>query len=602
MIKKNIKWFFVVFSIIAFISFFENRNKENTVYNGYNQTSYSQALSFVSNNDAIKVVFDQSNNTVKITTQDNKSISAITPENPVELIEKAKEHNIDVEFLPIEKPQKESFLFSFFIMLLPVLILCAVMIWLHKRQMDTMRGGNNIEKLSKTNSMNVINNEDNKVRLSDVAGNNQAKEEVAEIVQFLKEPDKYNALGAKVPKGVLMSGPPGTGKTLLAKAIAGEAGVPFYSVSGSDFMEVFVGLGASRVRKLFEEAKKNSPSIVFIDEIDSIGKKRGNAFSGNVDGEREQTLNALLTEMDGFSSNESVIVIAATNRTDVLDDALKRPGRFDREVSVSLPDRQEREEILKVHLKKVPVETSVNTEEISASTPGFSGADLANLVNEAAVMAARESSKLIGMKHFDNARDKIIMGVNRNPLKNQEERRVIAYHEAGHAIVAHFTEFAEPVYKISILPRGRALGVTVQVPKEDIYNYSQQKLEGDMAVLMGGRAAEDLVIGRKTTGASNDFMRATVIARRMVASWGMDDDFGPLSIDGESGYEYANTNIWSEEIKREADNKVKALVKKSYQNALQILKDKEKQLHQLAEELLKNETVDAKKFIEIIES
>ena len=592
--QKFIRWIVVIIGFLILVQVFGRMFPGQSAPAASSPiTSYSAAYAAIEEGTAKSLQYQQGGVQVVIELADGKSMTALVPPGS-DIIKAAREKGVEVEILPQPERSGWPVVGSFALVLVPILILCAVMIWMHRKQMEVIRGGGRPDKTG-FKGCQVIEPSQNPVRLTDVAGNEQAKTEVVEIIQFLKEPERYHSLGARTPKGILMSGPPGTGKTLLARAIAGEASVPFFSVSGSDFMEVFVGVGASRVRALFEQAKKMSPSIIFIDEIDSIGRQRSG--NGPVEhGERDQTLNAMLTEMDGFDADSNVVVIAATNRSDILDEALTRPGRFDREVNMGLPDKSEREAILMVHARKVPLAAGVDLGKVAAGSPGFSGADLANLVNEAAVLAARENAKLVTFRHFEEARDKVIMGVARNPLRNAEERRVIAYHEAGHAIVARFTPSAEPVHKISIVPRGRALGVTVQLPREDSYNHSQERLEGDIAVLMGGRAAEDLVIGRRTTGASNDFMRATVMARRMIASWGMDPDFGPLSLDGERGNEYAGTTIWSEETKVEADRKVRDLVKERYAHAVDLLRIHEASLHAVAQALLVEETVDADRF------
>jgi len=518
------------------------------------------------------------------------------------LLKAAQEKNIEIN---IEEPESSGsgFGLQLILMLLPVLVLIGFMYWMSRKQVNEMKmmsrpdGKNGVAGAFRGGE--IVNPNENPHRLKDVAGCDEAKQEVSEIVDFLKNPEMYARVGARSPKGILMSGPPGTGKTLLAKAIAGEAGVPFFSVSGSDFMEMFVGLGAARVRGLFDLAKENAPSIIFIDEIDSVGRKRGGQNYGG-DGEREQTLNALLIEMDGFSVSANIVVIAATNRSDVLDPALRRPGRFDREVSMSLPDRAGRRAILAVHGKNVPLALEVSLDEIAKGTPGFSGADLANLVNEAAVLAAREKSNLVTKYHFLQARDKVMMGAPRGPLKNEQERKTVAYHEAGHAVVAKFTKGANPVHKISILPRGNALGITMQLPEEDSYNQSQEKILGDIAVLMGGRAAEDVALGQRTVGASNDFMRATVLARRSIASWGMDPDFGPVSIDGERGDDWSYANVWSEDIKREADQKVRKILSDSYTAACEVLRANIDVLHAVAKGLLEKESLEGEDFEKIV--
>lgn len=437
-----------------------------------------------------------------------------------------------------------------------------------------------------------------KVTLDDVAGADEAKEEVGEIVDFLRDPEKYQNLGGNIPRGVLMVGPPGTGKTLLAKAIAGEAKVPFFSISGSDFVEMFVGVGASRVRDMFEQAKAHAPCIIFIDEIDAVGRSRGAGMGGGND-EREQTLNQMLVEMDGFEGNEGVIVIAATNRADVLDPALLRPGRFDRQVTVGLPDVRGREQILKVHMRKVPLSDDVKPALIARGTPGFSGADLANLVNEAALFAARGNERLVTQAHFEKAKDKILMGVERKSMvMSEEEKKLTAYHEAGHAIVGYLVPEHDPVYKVSIMPRGRALGVTMYLPEEDSYSYSKRKLESQLSSLYGGRIAEEMIFGSEavTTGASNDIMRATQIARNMVTKWGLSDKLGPLMYEEEDNGSLMgssrNANV-SGEISKEIDMEIRKLIDRNYERAEKLLTDNVSILHAMADALMKYETIDA---------
>jgi len=444
-----------------------------------------------------------------------------------------------------------------------------------------------------------------KVTFEDVAGIEEAKEELQEIIAFLKEPKKFTALGGKIPKGVLLVGPPGTGKTLLARAVAGEAGVPFFSISGSDFVEMFVGVGASRVRDLFLQGKKSAPCIIFIDEIDAVGRHRGAGMGGGHD-EREQTLNQLLVEMDGFESNEGVILIAATNRPDVLDPALLRPGRFDRQVVVPRPDVKGREKILSVHAKKVPLTPEVDLAVIARGTPGFSGADLANLVNEAALLAARQNKAAVDMQDFDAAKDKVLMGVERRSMViSDEEKNSTAYHEAGHTLVAKMVPGSDPVHKVSIIPRGRALGVTMQLPIEDKHSYNRESLLGRIAVLMGGRAAEELIFHTFTTGAGNDIERATEMARKMVCEWGMSDRIGPVSFGKKDesiflGREMAMHKNFSEETAQKIDDEIKRIVDESYARALNILKEHEEALHRLAHYLVENENLTGTEVDEII--
>jgi cell division protease FtsH len=437
-----------------------------------------------------------------------------------------------------------------------------------------------------------------KVTFADVAGVDEAKEELQEIIEFLKDPQKFQKLGGRIPKGVLLMGPPGTGKTLLARAIAGEANVPFFSISGSDFVEMFVGVGASRVRDLFEQGKKNAPCIIFMDEIDAVGRHRGAGLGGGHD-EREQTLNQLLVEMDGFESNDGVILIAATNRPDVLDPALLRPGRFDRQVVVARPDVRGRVGILKVHTKKIPLSPDVELETLARGTPGFSGADLANLVNEAALLAARKNKKLVDMGDFESAKDKVLMGVERKSMViSEKERRVTAYHEAGHALVAKLIPGTDPIHKVTIIPRGRALGVTQQLPLEDKHNYPREFLWNEIAILMGGRVAEEIVLGEITTGAGNDIERATELARKMVCEWGMSDRLGPLTYGKREemiflGREIAQHQDYSESTAVEIDREVRRLVMENYERARDLIKSRLPTLHALAAALLEKEVLDA---------
>jgi cell division protease FtsH len=442
------------------------------------------------------------------------------------------------------------------------------------------------------------------VTFADVAGEVEAKRELTEVVDFLKRPAKYHALGARLPRGVLLVGPPGTGKTLLARAVAGEAGVPFFSISASEFVEMFVGVGASRVRDLFTKAKAAAPSIIFVDEMDAVGRQRGAGLGGGND-EREQTLNQLLVEMDGFDDKTSVILLAATNRPDVLDPALLRPGRFDRQVTVGLPDRAGREEILKIHTRDLPLAPDVKLEILARRTPGFSGADIANLANEAALQAARRGGTQVAMQDFDEAMDKIVLGTRRAALQIEEERRVVAYHEAGHAVVARLVPGADPVSKITIIPRGRALGVTAQLPEEDRYNYPRDYLLGRLAVLMGGRAAEEIVFKQPTTGAENDLKTATDLARRMAGLWGMSEELGPVWFGvGEShpflGRELAGPKEFADATAAALDKTVRRIVEEAYKTAVELLTQHRPALDALADELLAQETVDAERLDEIL--
>ncbi len=440
-------------------------------------------------------------------------------------------------------------------------------------------------------------NSGRKVTFDDVAGIAEARQELQEVVEFLKNPERFSRLGGRIPKGVLLQGPPGTGKTLLAKAIAGEASVPFYSMGGSDFVEMFVGVGASRVRELFTEAKKNAPCIIFIDEIDAIGGKRSGGTSSGGGDEREQTLNALLVEMDGFGSEETVIVIAATNRPDILDPALLRPGRFDRQVTIPIPDVKGRLKILEVHIRKIRAAKSINLSEIARSTPGFSGADIANLVNEAALMAARENKDAVEMEDFDHAKDKIVMGLERkNVVMSEENRRITAYHEAGHAIVAKLLPETDPLHKVTIIPRGRAMGLTQQLPIDDRLTYSREYIANRIKILMGGRIAEELIFNRLTTGASNDILSATEIATRLVCEWGMSETIGPVAYMQEQAGFLGNQSAGRPHSERTAiliDREVKRIISDCYEETRALLRQHNRLLHQLAEVLLVNETVDA---------
>ncbi len=476
---------------------------------------------------------------------------------------------------------------------LPLLLLVGFCLFL-MRQMQA--GGNKALSFGKSRAR-LLSAQQKKATFKDVAGTDEAKEELQEIIEFLKDPQKFQKLGGRIPKGVLLVGPPGTGKTLLARAIAGEANVPFFSISGSDFVEMFVGVGASRVRDLFEQGKKNAPCIIFIDEIDAVGRHRGAGLGGGHD-EREQTLNALLVEMDGFESNEGVILIAATNRPDVLDPALLRPGRFDRRVVVARPDVKGREEILRVHTRKVPIGDDVDLSIIARGTPGFSGADLANLVNEAALWAARQSRKFVMMVDFEMSKDKVLMGVERKSMiLSDEEKRNTAYHEAGHALVAATTPGADPVHKVTIIPRGMALGLTMQLPEDDKHTYTREYLEAMLAVLMGGRSAEEIFLGHITTGAGNDIERATDIARNMVCEWGM-SELGPLAYGKKDeaiflGREIAQHRDYSEDTAIQIDKEVKRIVNSAYKQARNILSDNREVLERIAQALLEREVIDA---------
>ncbi|HEY5667290.1 MAG TPA: ATP-dependent zinc metalloprotease FtsH [Gammaproteobacteria bacterium] len=503
------------------------------------------------------------------------------------------------------EPEQQSLWMQLFVNAFPILLLIAVWIYF-MRQMQGGGGGRGAMSFGKSRAR-LLGEDQVNVTFADVAGVEEAKEEVVEIVDFLKDPSKFQRLGGKIPKGVLMVGSPGTGKTLLARAIAGEAKVPFFTISGSDFVEMFVGVGASRVRDMFEQAKKHAPCIIFIDEIDAVGRHRGAGLGGGHD-EREQTLNQLLVEMDGFEGNEGVIVIAATNRPDVLDPALLRPGRFDRQVVVPLPDVRGREQILKVHMRKVPVDANVRPQIIARGTPGFSGADLANLVNEAALLAARANKRTVTMEEFDKAKDKIMMGTERRSMvMSEDEKKLTAYHESGHAIVGLLVPDHDPVYKVTIIPRGRALGVTMFLPEEDRYSYSKQRLMSQIKSLFGGRLAEELIFGPAyvTTGASNDIERATDIARNMVTKWGLSDRLGPLTYSEDDGEVFLGRSVTrhkqvSDGTAHAIDEEVRELIDNCYKEARQILDNNEDKLHLMAGALMKYETIDENQIKDIM--
>ena len=519
--------------------------------------------------------------------------------NYPDLIKELSSKNVKISVKP---PDQTPWYVNFLISWGPVIFL--VFLWIFF--MKQMQAGSSRAMSFGKARAKMLSNKAVKVTFADVAGIEEVKDEVKEIVDFLTNPQKYVKLGAKIPKGILLVGAPGTGKTLLAKAIAGEAGVPFFSISGSDFVEMFVGVGASRVRDLFDQAKKNSPCIVFIDEIDAVGRQRGAGLGGGHD-EREQTLNQLLVEMDGFESNEGIIVLAATNRPDVLDPALLRPGRFDRQIVVPLPDVKGRLEILKVHTKKVLLDKDVDLDKIARGTPGFSGADLANLVNEAALLAARRNSETVHMNDFESAKDKVLMGVERKSMVlSDEERRITAYHEAGHALVAKLTPATDPIHKVSIIPRGRALGVTQQLPLDDRYTYSKEYLYGTLKVLLGGRVAEEISLNTMTTGAGNDLERATELARKMVTEWGMSERMGPLTFGKREehvflGREIAKHRDYSDKTAEEIDEETKRIVTEAYLETKELLEKNRNLLDAVAKALLERETLEASELEAILE-
>jgi cell division protease FtsH len=537
------------------------------------------------------------------TRKDKTQFRAFNPETDyTALIGSLTKANVAIEG---RAPKQPNFLGQLVLQLAPALLLIVVFVYM-LRQMQGSAGGRGAMSFGKSKAR-LLGEDQVNVTFADVAGVDEAKQEVGEIVDFLKDPSKFQKLGGKIPRGVLMVGSPGTGKTLLARAIAGEAKVPFFTISGSDFVEMFVGVGASRVRDMFEQAKKHAPCIIFIDEIDAVGRHRGAGLGGGHD-EREQTLNQLLVEMDGFEGNEGIIVIAATNRPDVLDPALLRPGRFDRQVVVPLPDVRGREQILRVHMRKLPLGDDVKPGFIARGTPGFSGADLANLVNEAALFAARSNLRLVGMEEFERAKDKILMGAERRSMvMSDEEKRMTAYHEAGHAIVGLTVPEHDPVYKVTIIPRGRALGVTQFLPEADRYSMSKRRIQSLIATLFGGRIAEELIFGNDavTTGASNDIERATELARNMVTRWGLSDRLGPLSYSEEAGEVFLGRSVTqhkqvSDVTAHVIDEEVRSVIELNYTRAKEILVEKIDFLHAMAEALVKYETIDSEQIKEIM--
>ena len=550
------------------------------------KVNYSDFIASVEAGKVASVVI-QGNDVIGKYSDGKEFRSYLPPE--ANIVAKLQEKKVAISARPEEEHVSW---FSVFISWFPLILLVGVWIFF-MRQMQA--GGGKAMSFGKSRAK-LLTEAQGKITFEDVAGIEEAKEELEEIIQFLKDPKKFTKLGGRIPKGVLLMGPPGTGKTLLARAVAGEAGVPFFSISGSDFVEMFVGVGASRVRDLFVQGKKNAPCIIFIDEIDAVGRHRGAGLGGGHD-EREQTLNQLLVEMDGFESNEGVILIAATNRPDVLDPALLRPGRFDRQVVVPRPDVKGREEILRVHSKKTPLAQDVDLALIARGTPGFSGADLANVVNEAALLAARKDKSVIDMADIDNAKDKVLMGVERRSMViSEEEKKSTAYHEAGHTLVAKFIPGTDPVHKVSIIPRGRALGVTMQLPIEDKHSYSRESLMNRIAVLMGGRAAEELIFKSLTTGAGNDIERATEMARKMVCEWGMSPKMGPVSFGKKDeqiflGREMAATKNYSEATAVEIDAEIRQIVEENYRLAYQLLSDNIDTLHRLSQLLIEKESL-----------
>jgi cell division protease FtsH len=596
MMKNLLLWLVIAVVLISVLS---NFAPQKPAIEG---VSYSQFLKNVGSGSVSSVTIEDQN--IYGTTRNNQSFKTYMPMTDQYLLPDLLKNDVSVVGKPPEKP---SLLMHIFINWFPMLLLIGVWIFL-MRQMQGGMGGRGGAMSFGRSKAKLLGEDQVKVTFADVAGVDEAKAEVEELVDFLKDPGKFQKVGGKIPRGVLLVGAPGTGKTLLAKAVAGEAKVPFFTISGSDFVEMFVGVGASRVRDMFDQAKKQAPCIIFIDEIDAVGRHRGAGLGGGHD-EREQTLNQLLVEMDGFEGKEGVIVVAATNRPDVLDPALLRPGRFDRQVVVPLPDIKGREQILKVHMKKVPLGSDVNPTVIARGTPGFSGADLENLVNEAALFAARENKKLVEMQQLEKAKDKIMMGAERRSMvMKEDEKNLTAFHEAGHAIVGLNVPDHDPVYKVTIIPRGRALGVTMFLPEEDRYSHSRQRLESQLSSLFGGRLAEVIIFGyeKVTTGASNDIERATDIARSMVTKWGLSDKLGPLAYGEDEGEVFLGRSVsktkgMSDHIAQQIDEEIRAIIDKNYQRAKDILESHIKELHLMAGALMKYETIDSKQIKEIME-
>ena len=586
MLKNVILWVVVAVVLMSVFNNFSGRKS------GESGMSYSQFLQSVKEGQVRQVNIDE--RVIHGLMGTGEKFTTYSPPDDPHLVDDLLENHVEIK---VDPPETESFLTQIFISWFPMLLLIGVWIFF-MRQMQGGGGGRSAMSFGKSKAR-LIEEDQIKVTFQDVAGCDEAKEDVQEMVDFLKDPGKFQKLGGKIPRGALMVGPPGTGKTLLAKAIAGEARVPFFSISGSDFVEMFVGVGASRVRDMFEQAKKNAPCIIFIDEIDAVGRHRGAGLGGGHD-EREQTLNQLLVEMDGFEGTEGIIVIAATNRPDVLDPALLRPGRFDRQVVVGLPDVRGREQILKVHMKRVPMAANVEVSLLARGTPGFSGADLANLVNEAALFAARRNKRQVDMEDFEKAKDKILMGVERKSMvMSEEEKRLTAYHEAGHAIVGRLVPDHDPVYKVSIMPRGRALGITMFLPERDQYSASMEKLESQISSLFGGRIAEEIIFGRRkvTTGAQNDIERATNLARNMVTRWGLSERLGPLAYSEEEGEVFLGRSVTkhkmvSEETAHLIDEEIRSFIDRNYERSECILKENLDKLHVMADALMKYETID----------
>jgi cell division protease FtsH len=597
MMKNIILWVVIALVLMSVFNNFGSQAERGDA----TPLSYSQFIEAVKAGQVQQVTIDE--HIVKGKLQSGQGFRTYAP-NDSHMVDDLLTNGVDIKAVPPEQP---SMLMQLLVSFGPMLLLIAVWVFFMRQMQGGGAGGRGAMSFGKSKAR-MLEQDQIKVTFADVAGCDEAKEEVVEMVDFLKDPAKYQKLGGKIPRGALMIGPPGTGKTLLARAIAGEAKVPFFTISGSDFVEMFVGVGASRVRDMFDQAKKHAPCIIFIDEIDAVGRQRGAGLGGGND-EREQTLNQLLVEMDGFDGNEGIIVIAATNRPDVLDKALLRPGRFDRQVTVGLPDVKGREQILNVHLKKVPTAEDVQIKYIAQGTPGFSGADLANLINEAALLAARMSKRLVSMADLEKAKDKLIMGAERHTMvMDEKEKKMTAYHEAGHAIVGRIVPEHDPVYKVSIMPRGRALGVTMFLPERDHYSASKQKLDSMISSLYGGRIAEELIFGweQVSTGASNDIERATELARNMVTKWGLSQRLGPLAYSEEEGEVFLGRSVTqhktvAEETSHTIDEEIRCIIDKNYERAQKILKENIDILHSMSAALMKYETIDKYQINDLME-
>jgi cell division protease FtsH len=597
MAKNLMLWVVVAVVLMVVFQSFTPRGTPAT-----QEVLYSQFIEDVRRDRIERVEIAEDERSVAFERSDGSEGTTVAPRRDERMMDDLINHGVEIKQEP---PSSGPSLLYILLNFAPWILFIGI--WIYFMRQMQQGGGKGAMSFGRSRAK-LLNEDQTKVTFADVAGCDEAKEEVSELVEFLRDPGRFQKLGGKIPRGVLMVGPPGTGKTLLAKAIAGEAKVPFFSISGSDFVEMFVGVGASRVRDMFEQAKKHAPCIIFIDEIDAVGRHRGAGLGGGHD-EREQTLNQLLVEMDGFEGGEGVIVVAATNRPDVLDPALLRPGRFDRQVVVGLPDVRGREQILQVHMRKVPLADDVEPMVVARGTPGFSGADLANLVNEAALFAARENAREVRMEHFDRARDKILMGTERRSMAmSEEEKRLTAYHEAGHAIVGRLVPEHDPVYKVTIIPRGRALGVTMYLPEGDKYSFNKTAIESQLASLYGGRVAEELIFGpdKVTTGASNDIERATKMARNMVTKWGLSDELGPIAYGEEEDEVFLGRSVTqhknvSDDTARRIDEVVRGILDRAYKRTTGILTENIDKLHAMAKLLLEYETIDVPQIDAIME-